>query len=218
MSNLADSKNKKFENLRICILDRPRHKKIIDEAKSLNIDVKLITDGDVSGALLVTDKKYNIDLFLGTGGGPEGVLAASALDSYGCGFQGRFIFDSSGRSFELRDVYRIIDKLTENYAVIIMSTIKVPPPEKPNPYVVMANDTNLLQWMGIINACDYFVGCDSMGQHYAHALDKPATVVIGSTFPENITYPGNSQFTVIDAGKKKTVYAFQSYNGLGIRT
>ena len=94
LSNLADSKNKKFENLRICILDRPRHKKIIDEAKSLNINVKLISDGDVSGALLVTDEKHNIDLFLGTGGGPEGVLAASALDTYGCGFQGRFIFDT----------------------------------------------------------------------------------------------------------------------------
>ena len=94
LSNLADSKNKKFENLRICVLDRPRHKKIIDEAKSLNIDVKLISDGDVSGALLVTDEKHNIDLFLGTGGGPEGVLAASALDTYGCGFQGRFIFDT----------------------------------------------------------------------------------------------------------------------------
>ncbi len=94
LSNLADSKNKKFESLRICILDRPRHKKIIDEAKSLNVDVKLISDGDVSGALLVTDEKYNIDLFLGIGGGPEGVLAASALDTYGCGFQGRFIFDT----------------------------------------------------------------------------------------------------------------------------
>ena len=94
LSNLADSKNKKFENLRICVLDRPRHKKIIDEAKSLNINVKLISDGDVSGALLVTEEKHNIDLFLGTGGGPEGVLAASALDTYGCGFQGRFIFDT----------------------------------------------------------------------------------------------------------------------------
>ena len=94
LSNLADSKNKKFENLRICVLDRPRHKKIIDEARSLNIDVKLISDGDVSGALLVTDEKHNIDLFLGIGGGPEGVLAASALDTYGCGFQGRFIFDT----------------------------------------------------------------------------------------------------------------------------
>ena len=94
LSNLADSKNKKFESLRICVLDRPRHKKIIDEAKSLKIDVKLISDGDVSGALLVTEEKHNIDLFLGTGGGPEGVLAASALDTYGCGFQGRFIFDT----------------------------------------------------------------------------------------------------------------------------
>ena len=94
LSNLADSKNKKFESLRICVLDRPRHKKIIDEARSLKIDVKLISDGDVSGALLVTDEKYNVDLFLGIGGGPEGVLAASALDTYGCGFQGRFIFDT----------------------------------------------------------------------------------------------------------------------------
>ena len=94
LSNLADSKNKKFESLRICVLDRPRHKKIIDEAKSLNINVKLISDGDVSGALLVTEEKHNIDLFIGTGGGPEGVLAASALDAYDCGFQGRFIFDT----------------------------------------------------------------------------------------------------------------------------
>tara|TARA_B100001989_G_scaffold80613_1_gene55719 strand:- start:128 stop:880 length:753 start_codon:yes stop_codon:yes gene_type:complete len=94
LSNLADAKNKKFENLRICVLDRPRHKKIIDEAKSLNIQIKLISDGDVSGALLVTDEKHNIDLFLGTGGGPEGVLAASALDAYDCGFQGRFLFDT----------------------------------------------------------------------------------------------------------------------------
>ena len=94
LSNLADSKNKKFESLRICVLDRPRHQKIIDEAKSLKIEVKLISDGDVSGALLVTEEKHNIDLFLGTGGGPEGVLAASALDTYGCGFQGRFIFNT----------------------------------------------------------------------------------------------------------------------------
>ena len=60
----------------------------------MNIDVKIISDGDVSGALLVTDEKHNIDLFLGTGGGPEGVLAASALDTYECGFQARFIFDT----------------------------------------------------------------------------------------------------------------------------
>ena len=54
--------------------------------------MKLITDGDVSGALLVTDEKYEVDIFLGIGGGPEGVLAASALDSFNCNFQGRFLF------------------------------------------------------------------------------------------------------------------------------
>ena len=56
--------------------------------------MKLISDGDVSGALMVTDDKYNVDIFLGIGGGPEGVLAASAIDAYGCKFQGRFIFDN----------------------------------------------------------------------------------------------------------------------------
>ena len=56
--------------------------------------MKLITDGDVSGALMVTDDKYDVDIFLGIGGGPEGVLAASAIDAYKCKFQGRFIFDN----------------------------------------------------------------------------------------------------------------------------
>ena len=56
--------------------------------------MKLITDGDVSGALLVTDEKYSVDIFLGIGGGPEGVLAASALDAFGCSFQGRFLFET----------------------------------------------------------------------------------------------------------------------------
>ena len=92
--NLSEYHNKKPENLTACILDRPRHKKIIKELKGLNVNLKLISDGDVSGALLVTDKKYNVDIFLGIGGGPEGVLAATALDSFNCNFQGRFIFKS----------------------------------------------------------------------------------------------------------------------------
>src|SRR6056300_1129947 len=92
--NLADYKNTTPENLTACILDRPRHRKIIDELKSLKVKLKLISDGDVSGALLVTDSKYNVDIFLGIGGGPEGVLAASALDAYDCFFQGKFIFDN----------------------------------------------------------------------------------------------------------------------------
>ena len=93
ISNLADYKNKDITKITACILDRPRHKKIIDELKDLNVNLKLISDGDVSGALLVSDDKYKVDILLGIGGGPEGVLAASALDALGCYFQCRFIFE-----------------------------------------------------------------------------------------------------------------------------
>ena len=92
--NLCEYKNKKPKNITVCILDRPRHKKIIEELINLNVNLKLISDGDVSGALLVTDVKYEVDLFLGIGGGPEGVLAASALDSFNCFFQGKFLFET----------------------------------------------------------------------------------------------------------------------------
>ena len=93
LSNLADFRNKDLSSLTACILDRPRHKKIIDELTELKIKIKLISDGDVLGALYVSNPKYKVDIFLGIGGGPEGVLAASALDTFECHFQGRFIFD-----------------------------------------------------------------------------------------------------------------------------
>ena len=94
IKNLSDFHNKKVSSITVCLLDRPRHKKIIDKLKELNVNIKLITDGDVLGALYVSDPKYNVDMFLGIGGGPEGVLAACALDTFNCYFQGRFIFDN----------------------------------------------------------------------------------------------------------------------------
>tara|TARA_A100001015_G_scaffold316211_1_gene429910 strand:- start:1726 stop:2673 length:948 start_codon:yes stop_codon:yes gene_type:complete len=94
IKNLSDFHNRDISSITVCILDRPRHKKIIDKLKELNVKIKLITDGDVLGALYVSDPKYNVDMFLGIGGGPEGVLAACALDAYDCHFQGRFIFDN----------------------------------------------------------------------------------------------------------------------------
>ena len=93
IKNLAEYKNTKPENLTACILNRPRHKNHIDELKTLGVKLKLISDGDVSGALLVTNPKFDVDIFLGIGGGPEGVLAASALDAFECFFQGKFIFE-----------------------------------------------------------------------------------------------------------------------------
>ena len=93
--NLSEYLNKKPDNLTACILNRPRHHETINELKKLNVKIKLISDGDVSGALLVTDDKYGVDIFLGIGGGPEGVLAASALDAFDCSFQGRFLFENN---------------------------------------------------------------------------------------------------------------------------
>ena len=113
ISNLSDYLNKNPENLTACILDRPRHKEIIEELKKLKVNLKLISDGDVSGALLVTEEKYNVDIFLGTGGGPEGVLAAAALDAYSCNFQGRFLFESDDD--KLRAKQMGISELNKKY-------------------------------------------------------------------------------------------------------
>tara|TARA_B100000575_G_scaffold100637_1_gene80272 strand:- start:31 stop:972 length:942 start_codon:yes stop_codon:yes gene_type:complete len=100
--NLAEFKNQKPENLTACLLDRPRHKEIISELKKLKVKLKLISDGDVAGALMIIDKKHSVDIFLGIGGGPEGVLAAAALDAYNCHFQGRFIFNSEEEKYRAK--------------------------------------------------------------------------------------------------------------------
>jgi len=120
IKNIADSLNKDITDITACLLDRPRHNQIINELKKLNVKMKLISDGDVSGALMVTDEKYDVDIFLGIGGGPEGVLAASAIDAYNCKFQGRFIFDNEkdierakqmgienlNKKYDLKDIIR----------------------------------------------------------------------------------------------------------------
>ena len=111
--NLSEHLNKKPENLTACILDRPRHNEIIKELKELKVKIKLITDGDVSGALLVTDEKYNVDIFLGIGGGPEGVLAATALDTFNCSFQGRFLFQTEQEKVRAKNMG--IDNLSKKY-------------------------------------------------------------------------------------------------------
>ena len=113
INNLSDYLNKNPENITACILDRPRHYKIIDELKMMKVKIKLISDGDVSGALLVTDEKHNVDIFLGIGGGPEGVLAAAALDTFDCSFQGRFLFETD--KDKLRAQKMGINDLTKKY-------------------------------------------------------------------------------------------------------
>ena len=111
LKNLADALNKQLSDLTVCLLERDRHKKIIDILNNLKVKKKLITDGDVSGALYVTNKKFGVDMFIGIGGGPEGVLAASALDAGNCFFQGRFIFNEDhdikrAKEMGIEDLYK----------------------------------------------------------------------------------------------------------------
>ena len=92
---LADAKNVKINNLTACILKRSRHNKIIKSLENLGVKINFITDGDVSGVMSVVNPKNLVDIYLGIGGGPEGVLAAAALSCSGCQMQTRLLFDTS---------------------------------------------------------------------------------------------------------------------------
>ncbi|MFC3174894.1 class II fructose-bisphosphatase [Novosphingobium bradum] len=79
-------------DIMVCVLDRPRHAELIAELRGLGCGVVLIGDGDVAGVIAVTDEDTNIDLYMGQGGAPEGVLAAAALRCVGGQFNGRLVF------------------------------------------------------------------------------------------------------------------------------
>jgi len=88
---LAEAKKTKPEEITACVLKRSRHDKIISSLNSLNVKIKFIQDGDVTGAISVVDPNSSIDIYLGIGGGPEGVLAAAALDCLGGQMQTRLV-------------------------------------------------------------------------------------------------------------------------------
>ena len=88
---IAGAKNSKPENLTACVLKRSRHEKIINTLNSMNVNIKFIDDGDVTGVISVADPSTSIDIYLGTGGGPEGVLAAAALHCLGGQMQTRLV-------------------------------------------------------------------------------------------------------------------------------
>ena len=89
---VAAAKGVRPDEIIICVLDRPRHEKLIAELRSLGCGIQLIPDGDVAGVIAVTDPDTVIDLYMGSGGAPEGVLAAAALRCVGGQFQGKLLF------------------------------------------------------------------------------------------------------------------------------
>ena len=88
---LAEAKKTKPEKITACVLKRPRHDKIVSSLNSLNVKINFIQDGDVTGVISVVDPNSSVDIYLGIGGGPEGVLAAAALDCLGGQMQTRLV-------------------------------------------------------------------------------------------------------------------------------
>ncbi|EIZ79704.1 fructose-1,6-bisphosphatase II [Novosphingobium sp. Rr 2-17] len=89
---VAAAKGVKPESIIVCVLDRPRHEALIAELRAIGCGVVLIGDGDVAGVIAVTDEDTTIDMYMGSGGAPEGVLAAAALRCVGGQFNGRLLF------------------------------------------------------------------------------------------------------------------------------
>jgi fructose-1,6-bisphosphatase II / sedoheptulose-1,7-bisphosphatase len=89
---VANAKGVKPEDIIVCVLDRPRHEPIISELRGLGCGIVLIPDGDVAGVIATTDPETTVDMYMGQGGAPEGVLAAAALRCVGGQFQGRLVF------------------------------------------------------------------------------------------------------------------------------
>ena len=89
---LSEAKNTRPEKLSVCVLKRPRHNSIIKSLNSMGVKIEFISDGDVSGVISVAVAKSNIDMYVGIGGAPEGVLAAAALNCLECQMQTRLVF------------------------------------------------------------------------------------------------------------------------------
>jgi fructose-1,6-bisphosphatase II / sedoheptulose-1,7-bisphosphatase len=101
LKNLAKAKRTEISELAVCILDRPRHSELIAKVREAGARIMLISDGDVSGVIATSEPGSGIDIYIGTGGAPEGVLAAAALRCIGGFMQGRLLFrndDERGRA------------------------------------------------------------------------------------------------------------------------
>jgi fructose-1,6-bisphosphatase II / sedoheptulose-1,7-bisphosphatase len=116
LASLAKAKGKSINDMVACILDRPRHADLIKAVRDAGARIQLISDGDVSGVIATAQPNSGIDIYLGSGGAPEGVLAAAALRCIGGFFQGRLIFrndDEKQRAarFGIKDFNRKYDLL-----------------------------------------------------------------------------------------------------------
>ena len=109
---VAEAKGVAPSEIIVCVLDRPRHADLIAELRALGCGVVLIGDGDVAGVIATTDEETTVDMYMGQGGAPEGVLAAAALRCVGGQFNGRLVFRNEdekarARKWGIEDLDRI---------------------------------------------------------------------------------------------------------------
>lgn len=119
------------------------------------------------------------------------------------------LIDRTGRSFELKDVKKLVKKLQEEgFGIIMMAEFKVDFSDaKLKDEVAIPEGLNLRQWAAVVKFADYFLGCDSVGQHLSYAMEIPSTVITGSTYPINISYPDCAYFDVMDMGELHREYS-----------
>ena len=114
IKTLANAKNCEVSDITVCILERPRHEDLIEEVRHIGASIRLITDGDVAGVMHCAEaQKTGIDMYMGSGGAPEGVLAAAALKCMGGQIQGRLIFRNNDE--EKRAINAGIENLDKIY-------------------------------------------------------------------------------------------------------
>ena len=115
--------------------------------------------------------------------------------------------DTTARSFEFKDLKSLLKKLEKDYALVMMSEMKMElKGEGLKQEVAMPEGLSLRQWAGMIKYCDHFLGCDSVGQHLAYAVGTPTTAVIGATFPINVSYPNQEGIKIVDLGMNDRLY------------
>jgi fructose-1,6-bisphosphatase II / sedoheptulose-1,7-bisphosphatase len=112
---LAEAKKVSIADISVCVLDRPRHGEIIASLRQVGARVCLITDGDVAGVINTADPDTGVDMYVGQGGAPEGVLACAALKCVGGQFQGRLVFRNADEKARARK-HGIVD-LDKKYAL-----------------------------------------------------------------------------------------------------
>jgi len=116
LKNLAKAKNCEVSDLVACILNRDRHAEIIAKVREAGARIQLITDGDVAGVIATSRKDTGIDIYMGIGGAPEGVLAAAALRCIGGQFQGRLLFNDEEEKARAKRMG--VDDITRKYSLM----------------------------------------------------------------------------------------------------